>query len=311
MPGRCCPGSLPPPSASRRAEGPGPGEPSGPSQSALFHWLLDRRHEREDLTVDAGQLPVVAARQALEAMPLDDRRPFLEAPDAGARLSAAGATWEWLSGWLAGPMDAKAWDAVIPSMGYMALLRNLRNFDDAGVSVGLRERRVEVKGVVAEREGSEEGVVRFRDCAAPMVDELLADGEVVVAVALGPGSILDFGFWILDWLGHRCAAHHRPAYGVLPECRSLAVEHDRIAQARGVDVCLRRAADDAGLGHQEHAVDGQGEPMPTDDQQPGRGADVDPIVESAPIRSSGGGFPASAPAPAPVRAISDSKPGRP
>ena len=30
--------------------------------------------------------------------------------------------------------DAKFWEAVIPQMGYMALLRNLRNFDDAGIS---------------------------------------------------------------------------------------------------------------------------------------------------------------------------------
>jgi hypothetical protein len=35
-------------------------------------------------------------------------------------------------------MDAKAWEAVIPSMGYMALLRNLRNFDDAGISTETR-----------------------------------------------------------------------------------------------------------------------------------------------------------------------------
>jgi hypothetical protein len=46
----------------------------------------------------------------------------------------AGMTWESLSGWLQGPMDAAAWQAIIPSMGYMALLRNLRNFVDAGVS---------------------------------------------------------------------------------------------------------------------------------------------------------------------------------
>jgi hypothetical protein len=30
-------------------------------------------------------------------------------------------------------MDARAWAVVIPSMGYFALLRNLRNFEDAGV----------------------------------------------------------------------------------------------------------------------------------------------------------------------------------
>ncbi|KAB1979457.1 TROVE domain-containing protein [Streptomyces triticiradicis] len=31
-------------------------------------------------------------------------------------------------------MDKAAWEAIIPSMGVMALARNLRNFDEAGVS---------------------------------------------------------------------------------------------------------------------------------------------------------------------------------
>jgi hypothetical protein len=43
-------------------------------------------------------------------------------------------TWEHVAGWLQGPLDAAAWEALIPSMGYMALVRNLRNFDQAGVS---------------------------------------------------------------------------------------------------------------------------------------------------------------------------------
>lgn len=43
-------------------------------------------------------------------------------------------TWEALAGWLQGPMDKAAWEAVIPSMRSMALVRNLRNFDEAGVS---------------------------------------------------------------------------------------------------------------------------------------------------------------------------------
>jgi hypothetical protein len=37
-------------------------------------------------------------------------------------------------------MDARAWQAVIPTMGYMALLRNLRNFDEAGVPDEVAER---------------------------------------------------------------------------------------------------------------------------------------------------------------------------
>jgi hypothetical protein len=37
--------------------------------------------------------------------------------DGPERLAAAGITWEALAGWLQGPMGAKAWEAVIPSMG--------------------------------------------------------------------------------------------------------------------------------------------------------------------------------------------------
>jgi hypothetical protein len=49
-------------------------------------------------------------------------------------LAEAGFSWERLSGWVPGGMDAEAWEAVIPSMGVMALVRNLRNFDQAGIS---------------------------------------------------------------------------------------------------------------------------------------------------------------------------------
>jgi hypothetical protein len=42
-------------------------------------------------------------------------------------------TWESLAGWLQGPPTARFWEAIIPSMGFFALVRNLRNFDQAGV----------------------------------------------------------------------------------------------------------------------------------------------------------------------------------
>ena len=42
------------------------------------------------------------------------------------------ATWENISS--DGPMTAEKWESAIPTMGYMALLRNLRNFIEAGVS---------------------------------------------------------------------------------------------------------------------------------------------------------------------------------
>jgi hypothetical protein len=106
--------------------------PSGERQSALFRYLLDRRHH-DDAVADPDHLPMLAAAAALQAVPADGRRSVLR--DRGpAALADAGFSWERLSGWLPGGMDAEAWEAVIPSMGVMALVRNLRNFDQAPIS---------------------------------------------------------------------------------------------------------------------------------------------------------------------------------
>lgn len=102
-------------------------KPKDDAQSQLFKYLLDRRFGGES-AVDL--LPAVAHRQRLEAVPESERRGML------GELSQ-GETWEWLSGWV-GAMDAEAWEAVIPHMGYMALLRNLRNFDQADISAKVR-----------------------------------------------------------------------------------------------------------------------------------------------------------------------------
>lgn len=107
-------------------------KPADDKQSDMFRYLLDRRHHPDEISVP-DTLPMVAARARLEATPSTQRRQMLRR-EGSALLSDAGATWEWLSGWLPGGMDAEAWEAVIPSMGYMALLRNLRNFDEAGIS---------------------------------------------------------------------------------------------------------------------------------------------------------------------------------
>lgn len=107
--------------------------PRAPWQSALFRYLLDRRHHGDG---NPGELlPNLAAAKVLEELDPDRRRSALRHPST---LTEAGFSWERLSGWLPGGMDAEAWEAVIPSMGYMALLRNLRNFDQAGVSSSVR-----------------------------------------------------------------------------------------------------------------------------------------------------------------------------
>jgi hypothetical protein len=107
-------------------------KPRDGEQAALFRWLLDHRH-RDVVDVPAALLPVIEARAALDLMPVDARRPLVGSALAAETLNQAGMSWEALSGWLQGPMDATAWSAVIPSMGLMALTRNLRNFDEAKV----------------------------------------------------------------------------------------------------------------------------------------------------------------------------------
>lgn len=110
--------------------------PADPVQSSLFRYLINDRHGRAD-EVDTI-LGRIGTRRRLEAMPVEQRRPYIESSMWPADATAAAVTWEWLSGWLQGPMDAKAWESVIPKMGYMALLRNLRNFDQAGISDEVR-----------------------------------------------------------------------------------------------------------------------------------------------------------------------------
>jgi hypothetical protein len=105
-------------------------EPKGPDQSVLYKHVLDVRYGSVE---PAEGLPVLYAHQALMSWPVDKRR------DATAgQLKEAGLTWESLAGWQQGEMDAAAWEKVIPSMGAMALLRNLRNFDQAGISKSAR-----------------------------------------------------------------------------------------------------------------------------------------------------------------------------
>ncbi|MGW6060217.1 TROVE domain-containing protein [Streptomyces sp. NPDC055189] len=104
-----------------------------PWQGDLFRYALDRRHN-PDTAVPPESARILAAHRELMALPVAERRAVVTGAGGAERLAAAGITWEALAGWLQGPMDKAAWEAVIPSMGAMALVRNLRNFDEAGVS---------------------------------------------------------------------------------------------------------------------------------------------------------------------------------
>ena len=107
--------------------------PKDKVQSKLFRYLIDRRHHRDDASTDG--LETISRALALNKMPVAERRAWLESDEFDPELlELAGFTWERLSGWLQGPMDKTAWESIIPSMGYMAILRNLRNFEEAKIS---------------------------------------------------------------------------------------------------------------------------------------------------------------------------------
>jgi hypothetical protein len=112
--------------------------PVAPWQGDLFAWALARRHAREQAC--PASLATVAANARLRREAAENPRVLLD-PQA---LKAAAMTWEdalSLSGSHESTVDKSGlWSALIPSMGYMALLRNLRNFDEAGVPDDVAER---------------------------------------------------------------------------------------------------------------------------------------------------------------------------
>ena len=107
-------------------------KPKADWQSELFKYLLDRRHNPDEIRADLTKLPAIQARGILNEVAPKNRREYLK---VGQQVLNEGmGSWEWLSSWLPGGMDATAWQYAIPNMGYMALLRNLRNFEEQGVN---------------------------------------------------------------------------------------------------------------------------------------------------------------------------------
>lgn len=105
-----------------------------PWQGDLFTYALHRRPRATGKHPEQVPESLALVRNERLFRAEVDRHPeWLYDPE---RLRAAGLTWEDALS-LSGNVSAdkrKVWEAMIPSMGIMALLRNLRNFDEAGVS---------------------------------------------------------------------------------------------------------------------------------------------------------------------------------
>jgi len=107
--------------------GPDPGKSW---QGDLFKHALDRRHGRGEPIPES--LDTVRYNAFVRQRVADGALGHLLDAD---NLRIAGMTWEDALSLAGGKADkAMLWEAIIPSMGVMALARNLRNFDEAGVS---------------------------------------------------------------------------------------------------------------------------------------------------------------------------------
>lgn len=104
-------------------------KPHTAEQSALYKYALDRRRG----VAPPNSLPLLARTAELDAINPDERHQHITA--------AVGAGWSWerLAGWLPSGMTAEAWQAIVPRLGYLALIRNLNNFDRLGVDAVSRD----------------------------------------------------------------------------------------------------------------------------------------------------------------------------
>jgi hypothetical protein len=103
-------------------------------QNALFKFALDRMRGHETPGEVTALLDMVRRnaewRHNANATPLP-----VDGLLDHEHLRGAGLTWEDVLSLVGSKIDKKdLWEALIPMMGYMATLRNLRNFDEADVS---------------------------------------------------------------------------------------------------------------------------------------------------------------------------------
>lgn len=107
--------------------------PRGDWQSALFSYAIADRLGNDGFDVDRADLPMIHYNRMLRTWTPEVVATAARNGGLGTVLAEAGMTWEAVPSLVPGPWTKELWEAVIPSMGYMALLRNLRNFDEAKV----------------------------------------------------------------------------------------------------------------------------------------------------------------------------------
>lgn len=105
--------------------------PNSHVQNVLFKYMIDSRHRPTEIP---AELSMLTARRRLLDLSDKEKQHFLNDEHFHAviqQLREVGMTWEQVSSW--GAFTATTWQRMIPIMDYMALLRNLRNFQEAGI----------------------------------------------------------------------------------------------------------------------------------------------------------------------------------
>jgi hypothetical protein len=110
---------------------------AGSYQGPLFKYVIDKRYDNE-ASVDG--LKTIYANKVLRNDAAENVKVLLDP----VRLKAAGMTWEDVLSLGGSKLKKKdLWESVIPSMGVFALVRNLRNFEEEGISDASRKLVVE------------------------------------------------------------------------------------------------------------------------------------------------------------------------
>lgn len=108
----------------------------------LFRYAIGVQHKREQDIPDS--LTMLTERAKCNKMNAATRHMYAHQAMGNPEhplFSAMAGQWEWVLSWLGDTKGSKAaltekekWGLVIPKMGIMAIVRNLRNFDEAGIT---------------------------------------------------------------------------------------------------------------------------------------------------------------------------------
>lgn len=110
-------------------------KPKDTVQADLFKYAMSYRFD-SSVEIPAS-LGMLHKRKSFLSMDKNDLRNLLKSDGGSAALKHAGLTWEAVAGSVG--LDKDIWEALIPNMGYMALMRNISNFVKYDVSAATQK----------------------------------------------------------------------------------------------------------------------------------------------------------------------------